>query len=283
MNWELFAVISILTTSIAALLERVLMRDDSSNPISFAIVFQFLLGFITLCFALMFGKFILPHDISMWFRYIVSALLWAGASVVSLKAMKLLPVGEATIIGTTNAIVSIFLGFLIFGERLANQSIIGILLIFLAIWIVFSKNLSFKSKPGILFALLSAFFGGCAVINDMIILKTYEAFSYTSIISFLPGIVLLIIFPKTLMKNRNLFNRKTLKTMILLAVFYSIQAITYYLAIEHKAPISKLSPITKSSIILTVLLAALILKEKSQMPKKILAAIIVTIGAILVG
>ncbi len=283
MTWEIFAIISIVTTSIAAQFGRVLMKEDLSNPISFAILFQFLLGIVTWCFALSFGKFILPYDSSMWFRYLLSALLWAGAMVASLKAMKLLQIGEVAIIGTSSAFVTISLGVLIFSERLTIPSIIGIILIFLAIWIIFSENLVFKSKSGMVFAFLSALGGGTAVINDMIILRTYEAFSYTTIMSFLPGLVLLLIFPKHLIKYRSLFNRKTLKIMILMAVFYSIQAITYYLAIEQKAPISKLSPITKSSIILTVILAAIFLKERSQISKKIIAAFVVTVGAILAG
>ena len=283
MNWELFAVMGIITTSIAALFERVLMRDDTSDPISFAIIFQFLLGAITLSLALVFGKFILPTDGTMWFRYIISAFLWAGSTAASLNAMKLLPVGEAIIIGTFNIIVTITLGILLFNEKLSLNTILGTLLIITAILIVFSEKLSFKSRSGIIFALLSAFFGGIAVINDMFILNTYEAFSYTTIMSILPGFVLLLVFPKQLIKNYRLFNLKIIKTMTLLAFFYSIQAITYYLAIEQNAPISKLSPLSKSSIILTVLLAAIFLKEKTHIPKKILAAIIVTVGAVLVG
>lgn len=81
MTWELLAIISIITTSIAALFERILMKEDSSNPISYAIVFQFLLGFVTWGFAMVFGKFVLPHDSSMWLRYVLSALLWAGATI----------------------------------------------------------------------------------------------------------------------------------------------------------------------------------------------------------
>ncbi|MFA5026231.1 MAG: DMT family transporter [Candidatus Shapirobacteria bacterium] len=283
MPWELFAIISIVTTSIAALLERVLMKDDSSDPISFAIIFQLLLGIVTWCFALIFGKFILPHDSSVWFRYLISAVLWAGATVASLKAMKLLPVAEATIIGSSGTIISILFGVLFFKEKIVISTIFGTILIFSAILIVFSENLSFKSKSGIFLALLSALFGATAVINDMIILKSYEAFSYTTIMSLLPGFVLLFIFPKHLFNSRNLFNKKMLRTMVFLAIFYSIQAITYYLAIEQKAPISKLSPITKSSIILTVLFGAIFLKERSHVSKKILAAVVVTLGVILIG
>lgn len=283
MSWEVFALISVVTTSIAALFERALMRDESSDPISFAIIFQFILGFVTWGLALALGKFVWPYDLSMWLRYVISTVLWAGATVASLKAMKYLQVGEATIIGTSSTIVSVTLGILLFSEKLSVTSILGILLIFLAIWIVSSEKLSFKSKTGIVFALISAVCGGVAVINDIMILKTYEAFSYTTIMSLLPGVLLLGIFPKQVFTQKHIFTLGVMKKMILLAIFYSAQAITYYVAIEHQAPISKLSPITRSSIILTVILAAIVLKERSFMKKKIIAAVIVAVGAILVG
>lgn len=283
MTWELLALISIVTTSVAALFERILMRDDTSDPISFAIVFQFMLGFVTFGFALLFGKFILPHDASMWFRYLISTLLWAGSTVASLKAMKTLHVGEATIIGTSSVVVAILFGVLLFKEQMSFVTIMGISLIFLAIWIVFSEQISFKSRSGITFAFISALCGGTATINDIIILKTYEAFSYTTIMSLLPGLALFIAFPKHIFTQKHLFTWKFLKTMLLLSVFYSLQAITYYVAIERGAPVSKLSPIIRSSIILTVVLGAIFLKERSFMWKKVLAAVVVTIGAILVG
>lgn len=121
------------------------------------------------------------------------------------------------------------------------------------------------------------------MVNDAIILKTYEAFSYTTVMSFLPVFVLLLLFPKQIIKMPKMFDRKTLPIISILCFFYSIQAITYYLALQEGAPISQLSPMTKSSIVLTIILAAVFLKERSNLLKKSIAAIAVTIGVILLG
>jgi uncharacterized membrane protein len=46
---------------------------------------------------------------------------------------------------------------------------------------------------------------------------------------------------------------------------------------------SQLTPLSKSSIILTVILAAIFLQEKSNLKQKVVAALLVTVGAVLLG
>jgi len=70
--------------------------------------------------------------------------------------------------------------------------------------------------------------------------------------------------------------------MIVFCIFYSIQGIAYYLAFQKDAPVSQLSPLVRSSIVLTVLLGAIFLKERQDLVKKLFAAVIVSAGAILV-
>ncbi|OGK41499.1 hypothetical protein A2954_00665 [Candidatus Roizmanbacteria bacterium RIFCSPLOWO2_01_FULL_37_12] len=283
MSWPILAIISIFTVSIATLLERVLMKGEESDPISYAIVFQFALGLISFVFALLFGKFVLPNLEGLTLRFILSAFLWAGATVFSFKAIKTLSAGELTILTTSSSVIAMLLGVIFLKELFSLKIAIGALLVFLSIWILNSKKLSFNSKQGVMFALISAFCAGIAVVNDAFILKTYEAFSYTAIMSILPGVILSLLFPKKLAKTKELLNPKSIKLMFIFCLFYSIQAITYYLAFQNGAPVSQLSPLTKSSIVLTVILGAIFLNERKDLMRKIIASLVVTNGAILLG
>jgi len=282
MPWYFFAIVSVFGVFIATLLERVLMKEENSNPISYAIIFQFLVGFISLGFTLLLNKFVLPTNINLLPRFLVSSFLWAGMTVFNFKAIKTLTAGEITILGTSGTVISILLGVLFLGETLKISGILGILLIFLAIIIINTEKLSFNSKKGVFFALLSAVCGGIAVVNDAVILKSYEAFSYMTIISLLPGLILLLLFPKQFIESKKLINLKRIRLMIVFCIFYSIQGIAYYLAFQKDAPVSQLSPLVRSSIVLTVLLGAIFLKERQDLVKKLFAAVIVSAGAILV-
>ncbi len=277
------ALISILTVSIATILERVLMKNDDSDPISYAIVFQFMLGSISLIFALFFGRFVFPSLSILGSRFILATFLWAGSTVFSFSAMKRLTAGEVTVLTTSSTVVSVVLGVLLLREPFSLRIFLGIVLILLSVWLVNSAKVSFASKQGVGFALLAATFCGVAVVNDLVILKNYEAFSYTAVMSFLPGLALMFIFPGKAKKIRTMLKLQTLKVMSIFCFFYSIQAITYYLAFQAGAPVSLLSPLIKTSIILTVILGVIFLGERNNLLRKIVASLLVTIGAVFLG
>jgi uncharacterized membrane protein len=71
--------------------------------------------------------------------------------------------------------------------------------------------------------------------------------------------------------------------MAIFCFFYSIQAVTYYLAYQSGALLSQLSPVTKLSTVVTVLLGIIFLKERDNLPRKIIATILATAGGILLG
>jgi len=284
MSWQVYAVISVITNSVANLLSRVLMKDKKSDPVLYAIIFQFLLGLFAVTFALILGKFRLPtFDITL-FRFVISAFLWAGSTVFTFKAVKHLTAGESTILGSSASLISIPLGIVFLKEILTLKLVIGAMLILFSVIIVSYENASFSSKKGVLFALIAAVCAGIAVVNETVILKTYDSFSYTGIISFLPGVILLFVFPhKTRLLLKTKYQQQFIKTMLVLSFVYVIQAITYYLALENKAPISILSPFFRSSVVLTIFLAFIFLKEKTDVVKKITASILTIMGSMLLG
>lgn len=281
--WVIFALIAIVSISLSTLFARVLMKEEESNPIASSILFQFMIGGYCLLFALALKKFVMPTgDVSL-FRFLLSAIFWALSTLFTFKAIKLLGASETSILVAGNALFITVLGVIFLKEILTFKSVLGIVLILLAILFVNKEHLSFKSKKGIFYALLVAFFSGVAVVNDVVLIREYESFSFTTLMSFLPGIILAIVFPKELIKVRKLLNIKEFRIMALLTFFYAIQALAFYVAYGQGAPVSRMSTFTKSSIVLTVILAAIFLKEKSNLAKKAVAALMVTLGAILLS
>ena len=259
------------------------MKGKDSNPIASAIIFQFLLAAYVFLFAVSLGKFTPPPADVSYPRLFLSGILWAGTTYFSFRAMKLLEAAETTILISGNAVISIILGVIFLKEILTLPIVFGFILILGAILIIYSGRLSFKSKNGVIFSLLTALLSGTAVVNDAFILKTYEAFSFTAVMSFLPGIILALTFPKEIKNAFGFLKKKEFHLMLILTFFYSIQAVSYYLSYQSGAPISTLATLTKASIVLTVILAAVFLKERSNLTKKALAALMVTIGAILLA
>lgn len=280
MTWFWFAIISIISVSLANVLQRKLMAREESDPVSYTIVFQFMVTLMTGIFALIKG-FHFPIFQGYAINYILAGMFWGGMSLLSFKALQVIGAGEMTIISSVSTFVTIIMSVLLLDETFGYAKIVGTMLIFGAIVLLYGKK-KFQWNKGIVYALGAAVCAGLALINDTIILKGgYDAVSYTPIISFIPGVFIILIQPKSFKRIPQVFHGTVLKNMLLFCGFYAFQAVTYYIALERGANAGQLSAIIKSSIILTVLFAAILLKERNDMGRKIASAVLATIAILL--
>lgn len=278
MSWFILAIASTLSLTVATLYLRLTMKDEESDPFSFSIVFQFALTLIIGTYAVYKG-FVFPPA-NLWPQYLLSAVLYATGTYCGFVAAKKLGASEVTILSTTGSVIAIILGILFLHESFGPIRLLGAILILSSIIFLFAnKKLNFSN--GIWFAVLSSVLYSLAGVNDVTIIRVYDPVSYVALISFLPGVILCLIKPKALLRLKPLLKVKSLTNMLLFCFFYGIQAITYYLALSHGAGISQMNPISKSEIILVVLFAAIFLGEREHMKKKIISAVLVTIGVLL--
>lgn len=75
MNWLLLTLLSVIVLSAATILQKVVMKDDQSNPTSYAIVFHFLLVLLNLSFAVWYGSELSPLKGNI-FILLLASVLW---------------------------------------------------------------------------------------------------------------------------------------------------------------------------------------------------------------
>jgi len=71
--------------------------------------------------------------------------------------------------------------------------------------------------------------------------------------------------------------------MLPLGIFSTIQGIAYLLALVSPGVTAQVGTIRQSTVILTVLFAIVFLNEKANLWRKIIAAVLVTIGVVLLN
>ena len=281
MNWFIWVLISIITTAVSNLLTRVIMREKDSDPYATTVIFQFAVALLTFLFALWYG-FVIPPLHTYFWNFIIGGILWGLMSLFSFKAYQLLESSEMAIFSAFGSIITIASAILLLNESFNLQKIFGTVLILSSILLVNIRKGKFSFGKGAIYALLSTLCAGLAVTNDAFILKTYDAVSYTSVISLIPGLFLLAFNPGVIKQFKRLQNFTYSRNLLFLTIFYSAQSIAYYMALHIGANASQIAPIYKSNIILTILLAVIFLKEQKHMLVKIFAAILVTAGVLLV-
>lgn len=281
MTWFFWIIISVITTAGLNIFQRIVMRDDNRDPYGTNLIFCFLTGVTTLLFALWHG-FVLPPIGTHFWNFLISAAFWGFGSLFLFYAYKTLGSSEVAILSALGGVVTILASVFLLGETFTVQRAVGTIFIISSIWLVNQKkDLSFFGK-GTVYALISTLLFGLAVTNDTFILRTYDSVSYTPLAFLFPSLLLVLIRPKSIRSFSRLTDVRYSKNMFFLVIFYAVQAITYYIALQMSGVSSQIAPISRSSIILTVILAVIFLKEKDKLFLKFLSAILVTVGVLLI-
>lgn len=279
--WHWFAIISILGGSVSNLYLRKVMKDEENDPILFSIAFQFILALIVLIFCI-FNGFTFPPPLALVPRFLFGATLYAFGTICAFNSSKFIGAGEFTILSSSGSLITILLGVFLLGNPFGIAKGIGTGLILLSVLVLYAKEKMVINK-GIWYALGVAVFYGVAVVNDVVILKSYSVMSFIPLMCFLPGLIILILFPRRLLKVNKLIQPKPLRHIILYSAFYGVGTIFFYSALGNGATISQLSPISRASIIVTVILSAFFLNERKDFARKVISAILVSLGVILLA
>ncbi len=192
MPWLIYTVISIIAASLIAILQRVSMKDENSDPLPYAIALQFSGALICLAFAFIKG-FEMPPIKEYPLNFFLEAMLYAFGSLFSFKALKLIEASEGTVILSFGNVVTIAASAVFLKESLTPQGLLGVALIIISIILV-SKLKGFSVNKGVFYALIAAMFYGLAVVNDAYLLKFSDPTSYTAIAFLLPGLLLSLLY-----------------------------------------------------------------------------------------
>lgn len=259
------------------------MKEEKSDPLAYAIFFQFLTGVFIGAFGFFVSDMSFPDMRPLIVNVILMVLLYAFGNVFMFKALKKIEASKFTIIFSSRALFTIFASSLLLGEFLSRKHWIGALFIFAGIVLVSFKpeRVLFKRVEPV--ALLAAIFFGFATTNDRFLLKSFNVYPYLLLGFVAPALLIAVLNPHTIKKMRTLFDKKTLGKAILLSVFYGAAAITFYFALQVAPTSSQVVTINLTSVIIIVLLSIIFLKERENIPRKIVGAILSFLGLLLIS
>lgn len=281
MTWFLLSIISITAIAIANLFQRILMKDETSNVVAYSLVFELMGASLIGLFAFAQG-FIMPPIQELWLNFGLMTILYASGTILLFKALRTTEASKAIILRSSSAFWTIIVALTFLGESFNPVKVLGIGLILGGIVLVSLRKEAARFNKGDLYVLGSALCFGVAFANDTFILRQSDALSYTALAFLLPGLLILAMKPGAIKDTRLFLKPYVLLRMTILVFFSSIATITAYLAYQQGGAASQLAAITQSAVILTVILAAIFLRERSHLPRKFIAAVIATAGVLLI-
>ena len=282
MSWLALTLASVVLASVASILQRVLMKGNKSNPYSYAIIFHFLLAFLVLVFALVRGIDLSPLNGNIPMLLLASAL-WGACQVLLFKALQLIEASEMTVISDTRVIFTIIASVIFLGEVFTGWNMLGAILILAATLLVVDLRNGFRFNKGVWYTLAMALFAGLAIVADSANVQQYDVLAYSVFSNFLSGLFILAFYPKSLRQWTHFVQPNFLVKMLPLAVFSATQGVLYLLALTYGGNTAQVGTIRQASVIVTVLLAVIFLNERGKLWQKFVAAILVTVGVLLLG
>jgi len=283
MTWQAFIFLSIIFYSTSVLLQRTLLKDKDSDPIAYSIFSQIIVGMVVILVGLLtLQDMSMPAIGPLLFNIILMGVLYGVFHFASFTSLKEGEASQFTIIFSSRVFFTTLASALFLKEVLIGEQVLGALFIFSGVVLVSLKKAKLILKRSELLALLAAMSFGFANTVDRTLLMSFNLYPYTALSFFLTAGILLLVRPKSISKMKVFSRKDTLSKMLMFSTLYAFSSIAFYGALQLTNNSSQVVTVSLLSVIVIVLLSAIFLKERGNLSRKIIGAILSFIGLLLV-
>lgn len=288
MTWIVLITFSIFFGSVSSLLQRILVRAERSDTYSYSALTQLISAFVCFLLALLLGRNSIPEfsiiiESHVYLFILLSSSLYAINAIFCFKALQSIEVSKFSILYATRAVVTIIIASIFLKESLNVIQLLGSGMILFSILFLNTTSTRdlFRFGKGELYTLTAALAFGIATVSDKYIIEWFDYIPYLTLDFLLPAIILIAIKPKVVQEFRKLLVLKTLPTILLFSTLYALGALTFFGAMDASDNTSLVSSIGQVTTIVTVIMGVVLLKERKDLLKKIIAGVTSVIGLIL--
>ena len=274
--------ISVVTYAFSILLQRILLKEDTSDPKAFSVLFTTITGLFIGMFGFATMDMRLPALGSIIPNFLLMIVLYTMGNFMFSTALKHLEASFVTILFSSKVLFSVFASTIFLHEGLQGKQFIGTFLILLSIVLVNLKSTKISFGKYAWITILAALFFGVQTTNDRYLLQTFSLYPYVTLAFLLPAILLACTDRHIVKHMQPLLQKNTAWKLILSCAIYALSAITFFAALQIAPNSSQVASMNASSVMLIVILGMIILKERGDMVKKIIGAVLSTIGLLLV-
>jgi transporter family protein len=280
MLWLAYALIAAITGGFIGILNRFVLKDHDF------ISYGFLWNIVTaiLFIPLFLSDFVVPTGLYAWAVTLLGVSFWTLAGFAGFKAVQMVEVSLSEPLSQTQMLFLLVFSSLFLSELLTMNKIIGTFLIFFGIITLTYEKRKFFGKitdRGIQLTLLTSLLVAMASIVDKTALRYWSVPGYSFVAFLFPGLIMGVTSFKRFGKLVKMVKLRWFP-LILSTILAVVNA--YFLFSAYRlTEVSNVFPITRISILVVVLGGIILLKERKDILKKILGAIIMILGTLLVS
>jgi transporter family protein len=279
MTWFYFAILAGFLFAVSSIVSRFVLREQG-NALAYTALHDFLAGLVLVPFIFLFG-FHFSINIIIWFfilLYIISAFF---ADWLRFVTFKHLDVSLYQIVAQTRHIFMLLGGLLVFGELLTVSKIFAVFLIILGVFVALFKKNNFKWSVGIWYAIISSFFAVLAFIFVKLIVVDFSEVATASIGLMSVGLISFLAGRGDWQKVQNEWRINRWGILVAASLFGFFE-FTLFMALKL-GEVSKVVPVTQSSLVFAVLGGIIFLKERSNLAQKLAGMSVVILGILILN
>ena len=120
MSWQILVLLSVVLISFGGILQKVVMKDQRSDPWAYSITFQFLVGVFVATYGFAFSDMTLPTNIRPLIpNLVLMVLLWSANNILLFSALKRIEASIFTVIFSTRSLFTTLASSLFLSEFLS--------------------------------------------------------------------------------------------------------------------------------------------------------------------
>ncbi len=283
-SWYVFVLISVIATSFGEIGQKISVSSKlnvSAKTINFCIATMQMI--LALVYVLVFVK---NPDFSLNAEQIIRLIISGILSFFFFDALYSSYEGNSAsisqVIFSFSAVASTVLGIILFNESIAGVKFVGIGLILIGVVIASIKRGEKISKYNLM-ALFAALIYALLTNNDKYFSTTINPHVY-QVLSIPMFLVASLLFSgKQIAKEIKKIDKTLFSSILLSTIAYTIFNKFTYLAYFAGGEVGKVDAINNAAVLVIIILEILLLKDRSDLKKKIIAALLTVTGVAILG
>lgn len=257
-----------------------LLVNKMINAGALTVIINIIAGIFTL-FLIPFFEVKIPTNFFVYIFLCIACIFYALNDRLATTARIGIEASTFCVIKQVSTIFMLFIGLFFFKESFVLKKLIGAFLIIFGNILVFYKKGRIKNNKYVWLGIIANLFLTIALVIDINYSKQFNLALYVSFILLIPGILILIFerikINDIIKEYKNVNKRLMLATTITWSLMLLFKLKAFLLG-----EIIVIAPLCSLTVILNVIVGYLFLKEKDELIKKIVAAILVVLSIVLI-
>ena len=266
--------------SLSVLFEKTIMVQAAADERAQTIGDGVVRGSAALIIALAIGS-LHPLPSSVFGYFILVVLVDVLATVFYYKSLLTIQASMSGIVMSTMFMWVTLMSIVFLHEHLTLLKVSGIVVVFTGTLIALYKNQKLSLSRGLIYAFLAPFLWGISLTFSYYILRVYNAPSLEAYENLAVTVVVLIAQPMVVKKLKFYLNPKNALFLGIIGTLTAIASISNFYAYQFGHNATILAPLGSTRILFILLLSAVFLKERDNLKRKFLGAIVALLGVVL--